>query len=256
MRISDKFRELEGSGALIAYICAGDPDTGSCLDACRQIIGAGADILELGLPFSDPMADGPTIQAASQRALDAGMNTDKYFGLAGKVHHIKDIPLVCMTYYNLLLQYGLDRFAGRCVESGITGLIIPDLPLEEARPLLAACKGKGIDVIFLVAQTTTDERMERILEVAKGFVYVVALLGTTGERDEVSDMLKPLLVRVRAKTSLPLAVGFGIAGPEHVRKVMGLGADAVIVGSAIIKRLAGGKPVGEFVRSLKDASSK
>jgi tryptophan synthase alpha chain len=253
MRIKDKFDSLKGEGAFIPYICAGDPDFETSLETAGEIIKAGADVLELGLPFSDPIADGPTIQKASQRALEAGMNTDRYFEYTSKVHSVRDIPLVCMTYYNLVLQYGLERFTGKCVESGITGLIIPDLPVEEAGPLHSECRKKDIDLIYLVAETTTDERLDKILEKASGFIYIVSLLGTTGTREKLSETIKPLIKKLRKKTGLPLAVGFGISKPEHVHEVIAAGADAAIVGSAIIQRIEE-DDVSRFVEDLKKAT--
>ncbi|MCD4815099.1 MAG: tryptophan synthase subunit alpha, partial [Methanosarcinales archaeon] len=180
MRISDKFDELKikGDGALIAYVCAGDGDTTKIVHA---LIRGGADIVELGLPFSDPIADGPTIQASIERALDAGMNPDRYFEMVKGLG--VDVPLVVMTYYNLIFKRGLERFVKDCKDSGITGIIVPDLPPEESGELGGYCEGNGVDLIFLVAPTTTGERLEDILKRGTGFLYLVSRLGVTGARD-------------------------------------------------------------------------
>jgi tryptophan synthase alpha chain len=234
MRIGDKFKELEKKKerALIGYVMAGDPSPEDTVTIAAALLSGGVDIIELGLPFSDPIADGVAIQKAGERALSAGMNTDIFFATAKK---ITGAPKVCMTYYNLVLQRGLERFAKDCVDSGVTGLIIPDLPVEEADGLLSACRKYGVDLIFLVAPTTTEKRLGGILEASKGFIYVVSLLGVTGVRDKLSGSVGPLLKRIRAKTDLPLAVGFGISKPEHVKEIIGSGADGVIVGSAFIR---------------------
>ncbi len=255
MILADKFSELEKKGekALIGFVVAGDPDFEKSYRIASEVIESGADILEIGLPFSDPIADGPTIQAAGTRALNSGMNTDKYFELTGKLCEKYDVPLVCLTYYNLVLQYGLDKFAKKCCETGVTGIIIPDLPVEEAGELLASCRANNVDFIFLVAETTTEKRLDLILKEASGFVYIVALLGTTGARSEISEKLKPLVKRVRKMTQLPLAVGFGVSKPDHIKEIIGYGADAVIVGSAIVKSVEN-DAIGqtkEYVRSLK-----
>ncbi|MFH0861428.1 MAG: tryptophan synthase subunit alpha [Candidatus Altiarchaeota archaeon] len=247
-------KRLTGGKKLIAFIVAGDPTLDESFETACEAIEAGADVLELGLPFSDPVADGKTIQEAGMRALNAGMNTDRYFELAKRVDERYDTPLVCLTYYNLALQYGLERFAKACAESGIDGLIIPDLPLEEAKPLLTHLRRNDVDLIFLVAETTPDKRLTRIMKAASGFIYIVALLGTTGARDELSPKLKGLIARVRKKTKLPLGVGFGISTPEHVRQVISFGADAAIVGSGIVRLVGEGRCVSEYIGALKDAT--
>ena len=246
---------LDGGHKLVAFIVGGDPTLEGSFETACDAIEAGADVLEIGLPFSDPVADGKTIQEAGLRALKAGMNTDRYFELAKRVHERYDTPLVCLTYYNLVLHYGLERFAKACARSGIDGLIIPDLPIEEAKPLLKQLRGNGVDFIFLVAETTTDERLSRIVKAASGFVYIVALLGTTGARLELSPILKGLIRRVRRKTKLPLAVGFGISTPEHVRQVISFGADAAIVGSGIVRLVGDGRCVTDYVKELKKATA-
>lgn len=245
---------LQGGNRLIAFIVAGDPDPVRSYELACDVIESGADVLELGLPFSDPLADGPTIQEAGQRALKAGMNTDRYFEFAAKIRGRYGTPLVCLTYYNIVLQYGLPKFAKSCAQTGIDGLIIPDLPIEEAGPLHKELRMVGVDLVFLVAETTTDGRLRRICDAASGFIYVVALLGTTGARDELSPKLKGLIARITRKTKLPLAVGFGISRPEHVRQVIEFGADAAIVGSGIVKLGGDRQKVREYVRALVSAA--
>jgi tryptophan synthase alpha chain len=252
--VSRLYDALAGGGKLVAFIVAGDPDMESSYGMACSVIEAGADVLELGLPFSDPIADGPTIQEAGKRALDAGMNTDRYFRLAERVSRAYDTPLVCLTYYNIILQYGLDRFARCCASSAIEGVIVPDLPLEEAGPLTERLDDAGVDFIFIVAETTTDGRLDEIAERAGGFVYVTAVLGTTGAREGLSPGLRRLIRRVKSRVSIPVAVGFGISTPEHVRKVHEYGAEAAIVGSAIVKLTPKGRDtVKRLVKRLKTA---
>lgn len=235
-RIEEKFSELRkrNEGALIAFVTCGDPSPENTIEIANALIDGGADILELGLPFSDPIADGPIIQKSGDRALKAGMNPDLYFEISEKIN--ADIPKICLTYYNLVFHRDLEKFARDCKNSGIDGLIIPDLPIEEAEPMLRACEKFNIDLIMLVAPTTTDERLDRILKVARGFIYIVSLLGVTGVREELSGQVKPVIQGIRKKSGeIPLAVGFGISKPEHARDVIKSGANGVIVGSAFEK---------------------
>jgi tryptophan synthase alpha chain len=249
---------LMRGGGFIGFIVAGDPDLEGSFKAACAVIEAGADVLELGLPFSDPLADGPRIQAAGVRALDSGMNTDKYFKLAERLTKKFDIPLVCLTYYNIPLQYGLSRFASKCRQSGIEGVIIPDLPFEECRMFRDALIWEGVNLVFLIAQTTPDDRLEKILEYAGGFAYIVSVLGTTGERNRLSPMLKGLVKRVKRLSRLPVAVGFGISRPEDARQVISYGADAVIVGSALVGHIEKGdlRGLSSYVHSMKAACMK
>lgn len=262
-RIRKVFEDLKKGGAFIPYVVAGDPSIQDTLEIVDVLVSSGADIIELGLPFSDPIADGPTIQRAAQRSLEAGMNTDKYFELVAGIRQKHDVPLVCMTYYNLLVHRGLARFAEDAASAGIDGLIIPDLPVEEAGDLLRQCRENNIDLIFIAAPTTTSERLARLLEVSTGFLYIVSLLGVTGARDRLSDSVKPLVEGIRAKAGgMPLAVGFGISKPAHVKQVIKAGADAAIVGSAIVSRIednisSGRKPaagIGKYASSLSKAA--
>ena len=252
MKIEDKFTELKTKheGALIAYICAGDPSPEETAEIVHALVRGGADIVELGLPFSDPIADGPTIQASTERALDAGMNPDLFFDLARSLD--VDVPLVVMTYYNLIFKRGLDRFVADCVDSGITGIIVPDLPVEESDDLAMHCREHGVDLIFLIAPTTYPERMKRIAEMGSGFVYLVARTGVTGARADVAESTLSLIDAVRSTThtKTPLAVGFGISTRDQVAAIIGAGADGAIVGSAFVKIVAGGVDVPERIEEL------
>jgi tryptophan synthase alpha chain len=272
MTLEEKFKELKerNEKAFIGFITAGHPSAEDTAEIAHAMIKGGVDILELGLPFSDPIADGVTIQQASESSLRAGMNTDTYFDVAAG---IKGVEKVCLTYYNLVLQRGLEQFVHDSESAGITGLIIPDLPVEESKPLLKACARHETDLVFIIAPTTTEKRMSKILDLASGFVYVVSLLGVTGERVRLSDAVRPLIGRIkelersRDRPQIPLAVGFGISKPEHVRAVCEV-ADGAIVGSAFIKlieeragpeledRKAMLTDIEAFTRSLKRETKK
>ena len=225
---------------------AGDPSVEATGEIVKALVNGGADIIEIGFPFSDPVADGLTIQAAGQRALAAGMSIQRYFNL------IKDldvkVPLVCMTYYNPVFRYGVEKFIERAADSGISGLIIPDIPVEETADLKNSCEKNGLDLIFLIAPTTTDERVGKILERGSGFLYLVSRLGVTGTREDVSSSTNELLSRV--ETELPKAVGFGISTGRQANEVIKAGADAVIVGSAFVRIIEEGQNVNEKLESL------
>jgi len=248
-RISRRFEDLRRAGelGLVAYITAGDPS----LDATRRIVlaaaEAGADVVELGVPFSDPLADGPVIQRASERALKSGTT------LTGVLHLVRDIrlqsqvPLVLFTYFNPVLQFGIDTFATRAQSAGADGALITDLPPEDSADYRAALRSRGLDTIFLAAPTTGDERMRRIASVSSGFLYVISRTGVTGEREGLADELPALLRRARSATALPLAVGFGISLPGHVSVLGGL-ADAAVVGSVLVAEV-------ERARSADQAAS-
>ncbi|RLG24200.1 tryptophan synthase subunit alpha [Methanosarcinales archaeon] len=223
--------------ALITYICAGDPKIGATPAIVEALIRGGTDLIELGLPFSDPIADGPTIQAATQRALQSGMNPDLFFELAKKLPN--DVPYAVMTYYNLIFHRGIEKFVKDCKESGISGIIVPDLPPEEATELHETCKKHGLHSIHFIAPTTTKERIKRITKDASGFIYLVARLGVTGARGDLQESTRSLIQRV--ETTTPKAVGFGISTPKQAREVIRSGADGAIVGSAIIDIIAKNK---------------
>ncbi len=237
-RLDETFKALreKKEGALIGYLTLGDPDASASADllAC---LSENADILEMGIPFSDPVADGPTIQVAMERALKNGMNTDKAFSVAADVRGRGVYkPLIFMTYYNIVLQYGVDRFVRRCAEADVDGILVTDLPIEEADDLLKKCNKHGVAPIFLVAPTTSDERMKRINDKAMGFVYLVSLLGVTGARESLQGKALELVKRTSKKINkVPLVVGFGISKKEHVKSMLEAGAQGVVVGSAFVK---------------------
>ena len=235
------FHELEekSEGALIGYLTLGDPDIERS-KRLAEVLCENVDILELGIPFSDPIADGPTIQAAIDRALKAGMNTDVAFNI---VRELRDkgiaTPFVFMTYYNIILQYGEERFVKKCREVCVQGLLVSDLPMEEANNVLHYCDRYGVDFIFLIAPTTTEERINKILKKARGFVYLISLLGTTGARKNLQEAtIEKTKWALKHVKDLPLAVGFGISKREHVRAVVGAGAKGVVVGSAFVALIA------------------
>jgi len=232
--------------AFIPYLAAGDPGYEASLEYVEALERGGADVIELGLPFSEPIAEGSTIQEAVVRALSAGMTPDRYFEFVEELD--VDVPLVCMTYYNLVYQYGEERgprpFVERAAEVGIEGFVVVDLPAEEAGPLREACDEFGLDLVFIVAPTTEGERLERMRERVSGYVYVQSRLGTTGARDEVSDYTERSLARL-AGWDVPKAVGFGIKTGEHAERIVAAGADGVIVGSALVDIVAEGHENGD-----------
>ena len=254
MKLEDKFTELKSrdEGALIAYICAGDPTPEGTTEIVHALVRGGADIIELGLPFSDPIADGPTIQASIERALEAGMNPDIFFELASSLDVDADVPLVVMTYYNLIFKRGLDRFVANCVESGISGIIVPDLPVEESGDLATHCRRHEVDLIFFIAPTTYPARMQQIVENGSGFIYLVARTGVTGARGDVAESTLSLINKVRGttRTTTPLAVGFGISTGDQASTIIKEGADGVIVGSAFVNIIADGSTVPERIEEL------
>lgn len=237
-RISEKFAELQAGGrkALISFITAGDPDLEKTKELIKVIEKAGSDIIELGVPYSDPLADGPVIQEASQRALKAGATLKKILQTVREVREETNVPIVLMTYYNPLLRYGLEALAHDAAASGVDGFIVPDLPVEESQTLGELLTGAGLYLIPLVAPTSGSNRIKKITENARGFVYCVSLTGVTGTRNSVATDLGEFISRIRKETALPLAVGFGISTPEQAASVASL-ADGVIVGSAFVKTI-------------------
>ena len=235
-RIDKKFKELKGRGkkAFIAYITAGDPDLKMTVSIVLALERAGVDIVELGIPFSDPVADGPTIQAASQRALERGTSLEKIFSMAQKLRQKTQIPVVFMTYYNPVFQFGLERFFKACRDIGVDGVIVPDLPLEEAGDAVKLGKKNHVAVIFLAAPTSTGPRIRAIAVKSKGFIYYVSLTGVTGARKKLSNEIFSNVRAIKSLTDKPIAVGFGISDAKQARSIAGV-ADGVIVGSAIVK---------------------
>jgi tryptophan synthase alpha chain len=236
-RIDDRFSSLRTAheGAFIPYVCAGDPNSQFTVEQVLRLSKAGADIIELGLPFSDPVADGPVIQAAMGRAIAGGFMTDHLFEVIRSVRaEGVGTPLVVMSYFNPLLQYGVERFCETASKAGADGLLVVDLPPEESEELNGSARSWKIDVIRLVAPSTSDPRLETILSQTSGFVYAVSAAGTTGERASLAASAGPLLQRLRSQTDLPIALGFGISNPTHVREALALGASGVVEGSALI----------------------
>jgi tryptophan synthase alpha chain len=235
-RIKQQFEKVkqENRAALIAYMTAGDPDLGTTKKLVLALANSGADIIELGIPFSDPLADGPTIQKASQRALVKGTRLIDIIAIVKELRKQTEIPLVFMTYYNPVLQYGIKKFAQGAVKAGLDGVIVPDLPPEEAGELSHEARKTGLDTIFLLAPTSTPDRIKLVAESCKGFVYYVSLTGVTGARTNIATDVAASIKKIKRATDKPVAIGFGISNPAQVQQVVDWGADGVIVGSAIV----------------------
>ncbi|OGJ53942.1 tryptophan synthase subunit alpha [Candidatus Peribacteria bacterium RIFCSPHIGHO2_01_FULL_49_38] len=234
-RIKRKFKEIKAQSkiAFMPFLVAGDPDFETSILIARKILPF-TDFLEIGFPYSDPLADGPTIQTADGRALYAGMHTDRIFAYIKKLREFTDIPIVVLVYANIVYQRGITRFYKDAKVAGIDGVLIPDMPVEESKPFVNASRIAGIDPIFLVASTTTPQRLKKILRHAKGFLYVVSVLGVTGARDFLSPGMSQFLKRIKQQADIPLAVGFGISKKEHITLLKKQGADGAIVGSALV----------------------
>lgn len=249
-------KAFENKKAFIPFITCGDPDLETTAKIVREAVANRADLIELGIPFSDPTAEGPVIQGANIRALKGGVTTDKVFDLVRELRKDVAIPMVFMTYANVVFSYGGDKFISTCKEIGINGLILPDLPYEEKEEFLPLCRKYGVDLISLIAPTS-ENRIAMIAKEADGFVYLVSSLGVTGTRSEINTDLKSIVEVIRQNSSVPCAIGFGISTPEQAKKMADI-ADGAIVGSAIIKIIEQyGKDapryVGEYVKSMKDA---
>jgi tryptophan synthase alpha chain len=232
-RIGSTFRETEGP-LFIGYTVAGDPDPAASIRIAETVLDAGADILELGVPFSDPVADGPVIQRAGLRALQAGTTPAGVFRMVREIRDISEKPIVLLTYYNPVYRRGLPWFYREAAAAGADGILVVDLPLEEADRARRCARSTGLDQILLAAPTTGDKRLARIVDAASGFLYLVSRTGVTGAREDLPEDLRGLIGRVKARGSVPVAVGFGISRPAHVRACAAAGADAVIVGSGIV----------------------
>lgn len=234
-RIQQSFQQArdEGRARFVAYYCAGDPDYATSLEAARTLIESGTEILEFGVPFSDPLADGLTNQLAAERALKAGMTQEKVFELVREVRGFSQVPIVLYTYYNLVYFHGIDNYVRRAKEAGVDGLLTLDLPPEEAEDLLEACRKYELDTVFIVAPTTPPERIQLISEVTTGFIYYVSREGVTGERADLAADLETKVAAIREQTQVPVVVGFGVSRPEHVRTINSC-ADGVVVGSALV----------------------
>jgi tryptophan synthase alpha chain len=257
-RIVSKFKGLRDNNkkALITFLTAGDPDLDTSFKVIEEMIDKGIDILEIGIPFSDPLAEGPTIEKASYRALASNTTTDDIFSLVKKLRQRHELPILLMLYVNLIYKYGIEKFIKRCVASGVDGLIIPDMPFEEVEEVRKFAKLENIVIINLVAPTTKGKRLKKIVNESEGFIYCVSSLGVTGERKNITTNLGDFYDRLRKETDLPLALGFGLSNREQIDGLAG-NWDGHIVGSAIVNIIAQcGKDaplqVGEFIKSLKD----
>jgi tryptophan synthase alpha chain len=224
---------IENRAAFVAYVCAGDPDFDTSLEICRALLANGVDVLELGVPFSDPLADGLTNQLAAQRALESGMTASRVFELVKRVREFSDAPIVFYTYYNLVFANGVDAYVRAAKAAGVDGILTLDLPPEEAGEVTTACASHGIDTVFIIAPTSPDERIEKIAAATTGFLYYVSREGVTGVRDQMAGNIPQAVARIRAKTKLPMVVGFGISTRTQVAEIAAL-ADGVVVGSALV----------------------
>ena len=249
-------RAFEKGKAFIPFLTCGDPDPETTAAAVRAAAANGADLIELGIPFSDPTAEGPVIQGANLRALRGGITTDRVFDLVRELRRDVTVPLVFMTYANVVYSYGADRFISTCAEIGIDGMILPDLPFEEKEEFLPLCRKYGVDLISMVAPTSED-RIAMIAREAEGFLYIVSSLGVTGERSEIQTDLAAIVRTVRENTDTPCAIGFGISTPEQARQMAAL-SDGAIVGSAIVRIVEqygkeAPEKVGGYVKAMKQA---
>jgi tryptophan synthase alpha chain len=238
-RIADTFQRLRASHktGLVTYVTAGDPDLRRSADILYALDRAGADVLEVGMPFSEPLADGPVIQRATERALAAGTTASRVLDLVSEVRTGIALPIVLFTYANPVLRMGVETFGDRARQAGVDGVLVLDLPIEEAKAFRDAMAERDIDTIFLLSPTTTDARLQEAAKLGRGFLYGISRLGVTGTRDTVAEGAEALARRIRAAASLPIALGFGISSPEHVRQI-GQWADAAVVGSGLVKVIA------------------
>ena len=261
-KINEKFLELKKSNkiALMPFIMAGDPNLKTSSDIILKLQEKGADLIELGIPYSDPLADGPIIQLSASRALKAGTTLKKVIQLLASLKDKLHIPVILFTYFNPILNFGLENFCELASKAGVAGLIIPDLPLEEACKFSEIISSYSIDLILLVAPTTPFERMEMISNNTKGFTYLVSVTGVTGERNKMQNRVENLITKLKDISINPVAVGFGISSPEHVIKVRKWGADGVIIGSAFVKRISNCdemevvNQIGNFCEEMRKAA--
>lgn len=255
-RIDDKFNNLKAKnqGALICFITAGDPNPDATTRITLELDRAGADIVEIGIPFSDPIADGPSIQASSMRALRQGVNVPKVLDIVRDIRKASDIPIVLMTYYNPILRYGVERFAYDASNAGADGVIITDLTPEESSLWKKKADENNINTIYLLAPTSTEERIDMVADLATGFIYCVSRTGVTGVQSDMDYGAKSIVERIRLKTSKPVAVGFGISTPEHVRNVCEF-ADGAIVGSILVNSIASAENEEKIMRDIQSLIS-
>ena len=229
-------RRAQGRTAFIPFLTAGDPSVEHTVEAAVALEAAGADVLELGVPFSDPLADGPVIQRSSERALARGVTLETVLDVVRRIRERSALPLLLFSYFNPLLQRGLERLATEAADAGVDGVLVTDLPPEEGEEWVRAARAAGLDTVFLAAPTSPPERLKRVAEASRGFVYAISRTGVTGERRAVSDEARPLVERLRALTQVPVALGFGLSSPEQVAEAAAV-ADAVVVGSALVRFL-------------------
>jgi tryptophan synthase alpha chain len=251
-RVDSSFESSGDRMVLGTYLVAGYPDYSSSLEAIMTVVDAGADMIELGIPYSDPVADGRVLQEASGAALTGGMTPTKALELAGEARECVDVPILMMTYYNPVLQYGQETFCRRCGELDLDGMLVPDLPVEESRELLGYAKREKLSLIYFLSVNSPEERVGMTSEVANGFVYLFSVKGVTGERDHMDPALGDSIGKIKSAVGVPVSVGFGISGPDQVAMLKELGADGIIVGSGVVRRQDDGFPsVRDFVSSLK-----
>lgn len=263
-RIKSKFQDLKSKNqkALIAYVMTGFPSEKDTLSAVRGLVKGGADIIELGMPFSDPLADGPVIQNAGFHALQKGMNFDKFLSLVKKIRKETDIPLVLMTYTNLLYKHGYEKYITIIKEAGIDGLILPDMSIEESKEFLHAAKKNKMDTIFLISPNTTPQRIKKISDISSGFLYLVSVFGITGAQQKFQNYTIHAIKNAKKIicNKIPLGVGFGVTNPEQARLIIKSGADAIIVGSAFLRLIESSpsekieRKIESFTKSLKKAT--
>lgn len=248
----------------IPFLVAGDPDYDTSLEIAKTLVDNGADALEIGFPFSDPVADGQSVQNADIRAFNSGMNVKKCFEFLKDLREYTDKPFGLLLYYNLVYKYGIDAFYKKLSEIGVNAVLIADLPPEEATDAIESSNKYGLEQIFIVSQATNNDRLEKITEIVGGFIYVASVMGTTGVRKKVEHNTTDLIKRIRKHTNLPLCVGFGISKPEHIKEVLDAGADGAIVGSALINIIENNLDnedvmfgsIAEYVQSMKEATKR
>ncbi len=244
--------------ALIPFFVIGDPDEDTSFELIKTAIDAGADVLELGIPFSDPVADGPTIQKADIRAMEAGMTPQKALAFIKRVTDYRPVPIGLLVYYNLIYQYGVEAFFADFKQAGGTSVLVADLSIDDADEIAPAAEAAGLETVFMVTPNTADDRIKKIAECTTGFIYTVSLLGTTGQRSGLSDLVKPLIGRLKSLTDKPICVGFGISTADHAKDVAQAGADGVIIGSRIVKFIENNlddtdtmkRQIGDFVQEV------
>ena len=258
-RIDDRFKSLNGKKALVAFFTAGDPDMSASKDIFSVIEKSGADVIEIGVPFSDPLADGPVIQASAHRSLQNGTTLKKIIELVKDIRSQSQLPIVLMSSFNPVFVYGQEKFVEDAVNAGVDGVILPDLPPEEAGEFLGFANAKKLDTIFLLAPTSTPDRIQMVGEASKGFIYYVSLTGTTGTKEALAKNLEEKVSAIKSKVKLPVLVGFGISGPEQAKEAGQL-SDGVIIGSAIVKLIESqsdpverDKSIAEFITGIRTA---